>query len=147
MKIKTALSATALIAFALASTVSAQDANTPTINQPNQAPTGGNLNEDNAAPRGTVTQNDNRGFNPLWLLPLALLPLLYFMFKRDDRTDEDLEETRSGRYETAYHDIDREEELEDIEDEDLEEGRGRGWFDDSDEHSDAARRSSRRRLD
>lgn len=138
MKIKTALSTGALIGLLFASTVSAQDTNTPTINQPNQAPTG--VNENTAPAQGTVTQNDNTGFNPLWLLPLALLPLLYFMFKRRDR--DEVEEDRSGRYETAYHDISREEDLEDIDDDDG--TRDKGWFDDSDEDSDLPRR---RRFD
>lgn len=136
MKLKTAISLTAFLLFIFGSTASAQDATTPNVNQPNQAPTGGNLNEENAAPGGTVAQDDEGGFNPLWLLPLLLLPLLYFMLKKDDREDQAADVRSERRYETAYHDVDR--------DEDEDDDKGRGWYDDSEGHSEAAKKGSSR---
>jgi hypothetical protein len=54
---------------------------------------------------GTTT--DDSGFNPWWLLPLALIPLAFMLFRKDN-AKEDSKRGARGEYEQmAYHDIDK----------------------------------------
>lgn len=79
----------------LVTPINAQDQlNQPTLNQ----------NENQYISPGGVTQTENEGgFNWWWLLPLALLPLIFLLFRRPE------EKTRRDtlREDVAYHDIDK----------------------------------------
>ena len=87
-----------LVAFLLSPVALAQD---------DQSLQGRNISVEDGVPQEAAVETSDPGINPLWLLPLLILPALYILYRRfeQDNQEEDYISDAQYRPEVAYHSL------------------------------------------